>query len=498
MTTSSKGVKRNLLMIAAAFAITAAGCTGLPSGPHKAEAAGDVKSLANPSGSFTDAANHWAADTIRWAVQQRVVDGYEDGSFKPDNKVAEPEFLAMLLRAYPEIQAGSPSAGEPWYAPYYRVAGEKRWAVRQVTSADQFNRGNVAQLIATTQGRSETVEGAIRFLLAQGLASGKTADTVEGFGQYDQLTRAEAVQFIKNMKDKRTAVTDGPAEALAEEAAFTVSGLQLGQTEASVIAKLGQPARKDASEYGFSWYIYNSDYSNYAQVGIQAGKIVALFSNADNWSSDTGVKIGTSASDVEAIYGKPIKLAKGNILDSYASNEVAVYRVDESYATIFFDKHKNNTASAVQLVDKATEDAQQSYFPPFSEELRSSFEKQIFDQANASRARFGLAPFAWDDKAADTARKHSEDMAKQDYFDHTNLKGESPFDRMEANGIVYRTAAENIAAGQRNAIYAHAGWMNSLGHRNNLLADISRLGVGIHFGGDMSMYYTQNFFTPLR
>ncbi|WP_409344042.1 CAP domain-containing protein [Paenibacillus sp. MBLB4367] len=412
--------------------------------------------------------------------------------------MAEPEFLAMLLRAYPDIQPGATGAGEPWYAPYYRVAGEKRWAVRQVTSPDQFNRGNVAQLITTTQGKQDSVDGSIRFLLAQGLASGKTDDTVDGFGQNDRLTRAEAVQFIKNMKDKGTTVTDGPAGAPAAAAAFTVGGLQLGQTEASVIAKRGQPARKDASEYGFRWYIYNGDYKDYVQVGIQAGKVVALFSNADNWSSSSGVKIGTKAADAEAIYGKSIRVVKGNTIDSHDKNEIAVYKTDGSYVTLFFDKHKDNTAAAVQLVDQAVEDSQQTYYPAYSKELRSSFEKQSLDLANASRARFGLAPFAWDDKAADTARKHSKDMAERNYFDHTNLDGESPFDRMKANGIIYRQAAENIAAGQRNAIYAHAGWMNSLGHRNNLLSDIARLGVGVHFGGDMSLYYTQNFYTPMR
>ena len=56
-------------------------------------------------------------------------------------------------------------------------------------------------------------------------------------------------------------------------------------------------------------------------------------------------------------------------------------------------------------------------------------------------------------------------MMIKNYFDHTNKENKSPFDRMEEEGINYKNAGENIAAGQSSAIYAHHAWMNSLGHR---------------------------------
>ena len=93
----------------------------------------------------------------------------------------------------------------------------------------------------------------------------------------------------------------------------------------------------------------------------------------------------------------------------------------------------------------------------------------MFDLTNATRVEHGLHPLSWDDHVKLTARDHSTDMAINQYFDHTNLKGESPFDRMEEDQISFRTAGENLAAGQISSIFAHEGLMNSIGHRENIL-----------------------------
>ena len=102
---------------------------------------------------------------------------------------------------------------------------------------------------------------------------------------------------------------------------------------------------------------------------------------------------------------------------------------------------------------------------------------------------------SYSEKATTSSRKHSEDMMIKNYFDHTNKENKSPFDRMEEEGINYKNAGENIAAGQSSAIYAHHAWMNSLGHRKNILGDYKYIGVGVIFGGYYNIYYTQNFYT---
>ena len=88
-------------------------------------------------------------------------------------------------------------------------------------------------------------------------------------------------------------------------------------------------------------------------------------------------------------------------------------------------------------------------------------------------------------------------MISRGYFSHTNPDGQSPFDRMKAGGITYSYAAENIAQGYQTVFDVHSGWMNSLGHRTNILApEYTLLGVGIVGGSGYSLTYTENFYTP--
>lgn len=95
------------------------------------------------------------------------------------------------------------------------------------------------------------------------------------------------------------------------------------------------------------------------------------------------------------------------------------------------------------------------------------------------------------------AQAHSQDMADNNYFDHTNRQGQSPFDRMTAAGYTYWAAGENIAAGQPTPAAVVQGWLNSPGHCANLMnANFTELGVGVATGGRYGIYWTQNFGTP--
>lgn len=68
---------------------------------------------------------------------------------------------------------------------------------------------------------------------------------------------------------------------------------------------------------------------------------------------------------------------------------------------------------------------------------------------------------------------------------------------MTREGIGWRRYAENIAAGQTSAIMAHEAWMNSSGHRDNILrTGLDYMGAGVAFGGTYRIYYTQNFYKP--
>ncbi|HET8622750.1 MAG TPA: CAP domain-containing protein [Gemmatimonadales bacterium] len=92
-----------------------------------------------------------------------------------------------------------------------------------------------------------------------------------------------------------------------------------------------------------------------------------------------------------------------------------------------------------------------------------------FEQfANAHRVSVGCTALRWDGPAAAVAQAHAEDMVRRDFFSHTNPDGKSPFDRLRAAGVTYRSAAENIAYGYSTAAGVLEAWMNSDGHRRNL------------------------------
>lgn len=278
---------------------------------------------------------------------------------------------------------------------------------------------------------------------------------------------------------------------------FIVQGITIGDPATKVINTLGEPSRKDSSKYGFKWYIYNDDYSKYIQVGISDEKVVGIYTNAVGWESKKGVKTGITQSVVQNTYGESLTgITKGNTIYKLDNTQSDTYLIDDYYTTIFYDLYRESTVTAVLLIKKETEEALDSYFGGKSDELKVSFERQILDLANAVRVKNKKEDFEWDDEISKVAREHSKDMAQNNYFSHVNLEGESPFKRMEDEDIKYVMAAENIAAGQPSAIFAHEGWMNSMGHRKNILGDCKRLGVGVSFGGTYKVYYTQNFFTP--
>ena len=112
---------------------------------------------------------------------------------------------------------------------------------------------------------------------------------------------------------------------------------------------------------------------------------------------------------------------------------------------------------------------------------------------NQARGEAGLPTLVVDFAMAAVARSHSIDMATNDYFAHTNLAGLSPFDRMRNAGIAYQGAGENIARYGSTAA-AHAGLMDSPGHRANILNErFARIGIGVFIDGTGSMFFTQLF-----
>jgi len=133
---------------------------------------------------------------------------------------------------------------------------------------------------------------------------------------------------------------------------------------------------------------------------------------------------------------------------------------------------------------------------PLNDPQTLSLEEQVVRLCNAERAKHGLKPLTMNWQAARVARYKSDDMRDQSYFSHTSPTYGSPFDMLKQFNVPYASAGENIAKGQTTAQAVVTAWMNSEGHRKNILnANFTEIGVGYSAGGGTT-YWTQIFLRP--
>ena len=120
-----------------------------------------------------------------------------------------------------------------------------------------------------------------------------------------------------------------------------------------------------------------------------------------------------------------------------------------------------------------------------------AYEQEVIRLTNLERAKYGLKPLTEDWELSRVARYKSQDMHDRRYFDHNSPTYGTPFQMMKAFGLSYRSAGENIAMGYRTPQAVVTGWMNSSGHRANILSSsYTKIGVGYVADGN---YWTQQF-----
>ncbi len=121
----------------------------------------------------------------------------------------------------------------------------------------------------------------------------------------------------------------------------------------------------------------------------------------------------------------------------------------------------------------------------------NAFEQEVFRLVNIERAKMGLNALTIDMELSKVARLKSQDMKDNNYFGHTSPTFGSPSNMLKQFGISYKAAGENIARGQTTPEMVVASWMNSSGHRANILsANYTHIGVGYVANGN---YWTQIF-----
>ena len=123
----------------------------------------------------------------------------------------------------------------------------------------------------------------------------------------------------------------------------------------------------------------------------------------------------------------------------------------------------------------------------------TSDELETFNLINEQRAKNGLPALKIDMEVQRVARIKAQDMVNNNYFSHTSPTYGSPFDMLKSFGISYKSAGENIAGNSSNSA-AVTAWMNSSGHRANILnGSYNYTGVGVVTGSKYGKIYVQMF-----
>ncbi|WP_182199987.1 CAP-associated domain-containing protein [Paraliobacillus salinarum] len=283
------------------------------------------------------------------------------------------------------------------------------------------------------------------------------------------------------------------------EQTFSIYNIEIGDERKTVESQLGKPQRASKNEYGVEWMAYHKNYHNFMMIAYDKNdKVAGLYTNQPLLSSTEELSFDNTMEEVLNTLDQPVSgIKKGSI--NYlieGKEEYDTFLIDNNYVTIFYDVHENHTITAVQIINKQLEMQKPAYFAEPSKELKKGLEYQLFDLTNAARVENDLKPLTWEESALSTVRDHSQDMAENNYFGHTNLDQQSPFDRLQEDGVAFRIAGENLATGQSSSIYAHEGLMNSLGHRKNILKkEFELLTVGVAFNNENQPFYTENFIT---
>ena len=127
----------------------------------------------------------------------------------------------------------------------------------------------------------------------------------------------------------------------------------------------------------------------------------------------------------------------------------------------------------------------------------AAYEQQVFELVNKERAARGLSLLKYNYELARMARIKSQDMIDRKYFAHESPTYGSPFKMMESFGFKFSSAGENIAYGQKTAAEVMNAWMNSAGHKANILSETyTTIGVGVAKTAGGTLYWTQEFMKP--
>lgn len=432
--------------------------------------------------------SQWFHDCIKEAYEYGLVRGVSETRFNPDGTLTVAESLALACRLN-DIYSGGTGVfqqGSVWYQVYVDYAVQhgiirsgQFSTVNRTATRQEFVSIMAAALPAAAYQQINVVEDRaipdisasasyapdVYLLYRAGILVGSNSSG--SFRPASSVTRAETAAMMSRIADPliRRTITlrfDGSRINSADQIQVGSRNYYVGMNIVDLNAAAGSPSDILTSTEGFAWYVYGiGNYSNFFMAGVHDDKVVALC------SSGSGFRY----------YG----YSMGSSVTSWPAGRL-------SSATMYTDENNYDRLHMVYL--KA--DSYRSMYKTDSVTMEAEAKIEFY-LTNAFRQGYNRTILAWDASAARAAKLHSQDMAAYNYFSHTSRDGRSPWRRMQAQGISYSNAGENLACGFQNAINAHNALVNSLGHRDNILnPSFQYLGVGLGYNGQF--YFTEDYY----
>lgn len=330
-------------------------------------------------------------------------------------------------------------------------------------------------------------------------------------------------ETVKPTVTPTTAPTATPVATMkTTQLSFAKKSLYIGESITALKAEWGEPERIDPlPQKNLYGYIYNGNSLTepYLIAGVKGEKVVSYFTIAKNFTAYDAlirtndnetlqqtklVQQGVSAqSMIDAGWSEP-GTYEFDALDSSQSEArvgtEAYYKLtDNAYIYAFSDYFDEGDKSIYGMYAFSRECTKYSMmyrtYMTFTDEILRAAEQEVYEMTNAYRNYMGKAFFTLEDRTTTAARKHSEDMANNNYFQHNSLDGSKFSARLTAEGISWSGAGENICAGAGDAINMVIGWIGSSGHRKGMLTDFKYIGVGAAYNSsaDYGIYCTQDF-----
>ena len=308
-----------------------------------------------------------------------------------------------------------------------------------------------------TEGKHCSVCGTV--LVAQ--------ETVDALGHdYGDWTQTKEPTCTEKGEEKRTCSRCDAFETreldIVDPKHVVTAGtrkMYIGMSSELLLEYAGEPEEILSTTSGYTWHVYGTEtYTDFVMAGVYENKVVAICASGADFSYR-----GCTA------YGSVAEAEEG---DTY-------------YISILKDKTDNSAVYGILLTDNKFRVQYAATEAALAGESRVAFH-----MANAFRVLHDASILEWCDNAATAARLHSEDMATNDYVSHTSQDGRLFYMRLKENGVLYRYCSENLCAGYYSGIGAHNAWVNSAGHRTNLLStNINRCGIGFAYGADSYYLY---------